>query len=247
IHPAGGTVFCYRPLARALAEERTVYGLQAPGLEEGEPLTRIEDMAALYLDAVQAVQPSGPYHLAGWSFGGFVAWEIACRLRMAGEEVGVLALLDVRAGLGEEGLEEPVGEDGRDLLCAALAELGDEEGLAGRTADELLDRFVARARQAGLPGIDLNGARRHLAVYRASWQAVRTHRPGLYPGRAVLLRAAGQGRGESGDSTLGWGALAAEGIEVQVVPGEHLTMISDPYAAGLAERLRALLARRRSR
>ncbi len=244
VHPAGGTVFCYRPLARALGGEQPVYGLQAAGLDDGSPLERVEDMAALYLDAVRALQPAGPYHLAGWSFGGFVAWEMARRLRASGEEVGLLALLDVRAGLGEEALERPGDEDGRDLLCAALAELGEEEtDLAGSTVDELLERFVERARQSGVSGIGPEEARRHLAVYRASWQAVRAHRPGSYPGRAVLLRASSQRRGESGDPTLGWGRLAGEGIEVQVVPGEHVTMIAEPHVAGLAERLGALLGR----
>ena len=51
-------------------------------------------MAADYLDLIRKIQPSGPYNLLGWSFGGLVAHAIATKLQAAGEEVALLALLD---------------------------------------------------------------------------------------------------------------------------------------------------------
>jgi thioesterase domain-containing protein len=90
VHPVGGNVACYLELARQLDLGRPVYGLQAgPASHSG-----IEAMAAAYLAAVREVQASGPYHLAGWSLGGVVAYEMAQQLRRAGEEVDFLGLID---------------------------------------------------------------------------------------------------------------------------------------------------------
>src|SRR5262249_27647409 len=61
VHPIGGSVFCYRELARRLAG-RPVYGLQARGLTGGEqPLATVPEMASLYLESLRAAQPAGPY------------------------------------------------------------------------------------------------------------------------------------------------------------------------------------------
>src|SRR5262249_46251675 len=95
VHPHGGTVFCYEPLARALGGTRSVFGLQAPGLDaRTEPLGRIEDMAARYLDEIRAAQPDGPYAVAGWSLGGWVAFEMARRLERAGASVEFFGVFD---------------------------------------------------------------------------------------------------------------------------------------------------------
>jgi thioesterase domain-containing protein len=64
---------------------------------EQPPLTRIEDIAAYYIKALRKVQPSGPYFLGGWSFGGLVAFEMAQQLMRGGHQVALLALLDTLA------------------------------------------------------------------------------------------------------------------------------------------------------
>jgi nonribosomal peptide synthetase DhbF len=54
----------------------------------------VENVAAEYLSIIRRVQPTGPYNLLGWSFGGLVAHAIATQLQAQGEEVTLLALLD---------------------------------------------------------------------------------------------------------------------------------------------------------
>ena len=54
---------------------------------------RVEDMARYYLDAIRSLQPTGPYLLAGYSFGGLVAFEMARQLSVEGEQVAKLLLL----------------------------------------------------------------------------------------------------------------------------------------------------------
>src|SRR5207253_947469 len=95
VHGVFGEVLGFRDLARHLGPDQPVYGLQARGLDGKQPpLTRIEDMAACYLQEVRALQPAGPYSLGGVSFGGVVAYEMAQQLLAAGAEIGLLILFD---------------------------------------------------------------------------------------------------------------------------------------------------------
>jgi amino acid adenylation domain-containing protein len=98
IHPIFGVVFPYYELAANLGKNQPFYGLQPIGLDgKNPPLTRIEDMATHYIEALRSVQPKGPYFLGGWSFGGWVAFEMAQQLQKSGEEVALLAVLDTLA------------------------------------------------------------------------------------------------------------------------------------------------------
>src|SRR6185436_6617260 len=95
IHPAAGSVLLFRALAAGLGKERPVHALQPLGERRGQrPLSRVEDIAAFYLAAIRQVQPCGPYLLAGWSFGGYVAFEMARQISDSGEQVDLLAMLD---------------------------------------------------------------------------------------------------------------------------------------------------------
>jgi phthiocerol/phenolphthiocerol synthesis type-I polyketide synthase E len=95
IHGAGGNVLIYRELAQRLGPDQPFYGLQAIGLDAScPPLTRIEDMAALYTKEIRRKQPHGPYYLGGYCMGGTVAFEVAQQLRAQGEQVALLALFD---------------------------------------------------------------------------------------------------------------------------------------------------------
>ena len=53
-------------------------------------------MAERYLAAIRQVQPEGPYQLAGWSFGGTLALEMAQQLHQGAESVALLAIIDTR-------------------------------------------------------------------------------------------------------------------------------------------------------
>ncbi|WP_234440699.1 non-ribosomal peptide synthetase [Streptomyces rimosus] len=97
VHPSGGLSWCYAGLLRHLDPDLPVYGLQARGLAQRTALpTTFEEMVADYVGQIRAVQPTGPYHLLGWSLGGALAHAIAVRLQARGERVALLAMLDSR-------------------------------------------------------------------------------------------------------------------------------------------------------
>jgi acetoacetyl-CoA synthetase len=94
-HGLGGSVMELRQVATAIDTGYAVYGIEARGLDgRAEPFDTIEDMARYYVGEIRHIQPVGPYLLAGFSFGGLVALEMAQLLRREGEAVQFLALLD---------------------------------------------------------------------------------------------------------------------------------------------------------
>ena len=95
MHPSGGFSWPYSRLIRHIPSDRPIYGLQARSLTQRDMLpSTLEEMAADYVRLIREVQPVGPYNLLGWSFGGLVAYAIATQLQAAGQEVGLVALLD---------------------------------------------------------------------------------------------------------------------------------------------------------
>jgi thioesterase domain-containing protein/acyl carrier protein len=247
VHPAGGNVLCYLPLARHLGRSQPVFGLQDPNFERPEePSFVIPEMAALYLDAVRAAQSHGPYRLGGWSLGGVLAQEMACQLEAAGEEVEHLLLIDARSPAT---LEAEWGKERSeiDLLLWFAAHLGVNVTREEIEALPTTDRFpvvLERGRAAGRLPADLEPERAHriFEVYRTEMSAERTHRPDPCRCRIILLRAAAgiddeQRKGE--DHALGWRGLSGTGLAIEVVPGAHQTLMDEPHVLNLAERIRA--------
>ncbi|MCQ8130746.1 alpha/beta fold hydrolase, partial [Methylomonas rivi] len=126
LHPAGGTVFGYYPLARALANQRPVYGLLCRSFLE--PDWRDESIAAMasdYAQAVMQLQPLGPIHLLGWSLGGALALSMASVLEQADREVAFLGLVDSYVP-GFDCVEDDVEVDDKDSLRDLLKSIAPE-------------------------------------------------------------------------------------------------------------------------
>ncbi|XYI03830.1 non-ribosomal peptide synthase/polyketide synthase [Sorangium sp. So ce1128] len=248
VHPAGGTVFCYRELSGRLGVDRPFYGLQALGTDdEREPLGSVEAMARRYLDAVRAAQPEGPYHLGGWSFGGLVAFELASQLAAEGHEVATLALIDAPApgALPDSELDELA-------LVAFIARAAglavEQEELRELTLDQAVARVTERAEAShrALPGIsDISRLiHRGVRLTRINAAAARRYVPRHYPGPLALLNArdneGAAGALRSRDPACGWGGFAAA-PEVILVPGTHETIMTEPHVGQLASALRRVL------
>ncbi|MDF7810789.1 non-ribosomal peptide synthetase [Hymenobacter sp. YC55] len=98
VHGAGLNVLIFKALSKNLDPEQPIYALQAKGLNGiDEPHGTIEEMAAHYISTIERVNPNGPYALAGYSFGGIIAFEMAKQLKAAGKAVPFLAMFDTYA------------------------------------------------------------------------------------------------------------------------------------------------------
>ncbi|HLY69273.1 MAG TPA: amino acid adenylation domain-containing protein [Puia sp.] len=94
IHGSGLTVMVFNDVAKRMDPDQPVYGLQARGLNGEDPFDTMEDIASYYISEIVAQNPNGPYCLAGYSFGGIVAFEMAKQFIKMGKEVKMLALFD---------------------------------------------------------------------------------------------------------------------------------------------------------
>lgn len=93
--PVYGLSFAYAGLARELDRECPIYCLQASGIDTDEAFApTLEHAARGYVEAIRSVQPSGPYHLFGWSFGGILAYSVACELQGLDQTVALLMVAD---------------------------------------------------------------------------------------------------------------------------------------------------------
>jgi thioesterase domain-containing protein len=246
VHPAGGHVFPYIHLARFLGPDQPCYGLQARGLDEAqEPHTQIEDMAAYYIQALQTVQPTGPYLLGGWSMGGVVAFEMAQQLRARGQRVALLALVDGRIPTPDDTFPE---DDSDAILLVERyfgVSFGSMEFLAELPKDEQLTFVLDLAQSAGLvpAELDVSQARRFVALLRSDLRATQAYGLRRYPGRITFFKANETLTGASEDATMGWSEWADGGVEVHVVPGNHANLMYEPHVEVLAGKLTACLDR----
>ena len=93
VHPIGGHLLSYQLLAKQLGNI-SLYGLAFPNLEKSQHLSDVEQLAKYYLKQIKAIQPNGPYRLAGWSFGGIVAYEMVHQLAQQNDHVEACILID---------------------------------------------------------------------------------------------------------------------------------------------------------
>lgn len=249
---AGGNVASGLELAQALSERTTVHGLQPRGFSgTAVPHTTVQAAAAMYLRAIRSVQPGGPYRLAGHSFGGWVAFELACRLSAQGEQVDPLVLIDTEAPTT---VAHPRPRRERiDVLMRLVHAL--EEYCERRTnlaRDELVplshEAQLAKISQAMkalsvLPRTSTVGDIRGLVrIFEAN---LNTHyHPELrFPGQVVLFQAVEcsrlseeEGGYDASAARQGWRDYVGQ-LECVPVRGKHMTLLKKPHVEVIAGRL----------
>jgi acyl-CoA synthetase (AMP-forming)/AMP-acid ligase II/thioesterase domain-containing protein len=219
----------YRELALALGPQQPVYGVFAErelelamgGADRAFPITSIEELATLYLTAIRRVQPAGPYQLAGFSFGGVVAWEMAQQLRAAGERTAVVVLLDTF-------MYRAVGRDPLRWARYQLQQVR-ERGLA-HVVSALRVRRTVEGSGAVHAMETRNAAFRRLAKSQ--------YQPRPYPGKVLLFRAKELAPSHYRVTPLhGWGELMVGEREVHDVPGSHHDIVGRRGVGAVSEQL----------
>ncbi|MGW3957063.1 amino acid adenylation domain-containing protein [Streptomyces sp. NPDC004752] len=185
VHPAGGLGWSYAGIIKHLDPDVPVYALQARGLDGAQAMpSSFTEMAADYIEQIRKVQPQGPYHLLGYSSGGIAAHVIACELVAAGEEVGLLGILDTYPGqrLAELGEQE--------ILADLLRWVGYDRRYLGRkplTYDKVIG--ILRKLGSSLASLEPHHIEAIGRVYANGRTLVHEVEPGLYPGDVTVLVA----------------------------------------------------------
>jgi enterobactin synthetase component F len=241
VHPAVGLSWCYSALVGVLDADRPVYGLQARGIgDHDERLPgSVEATAADFLDQIRRVQPAGPYHLLGWSYGGLVAHAMATQLRHAGERVGVLALLDAYP------LYQALPDDGPDAREVFFDRLGRILGVQPMTPERALEIF--RAGQAPPPWNMLHahlrdgsedGFERLISAAINSVRLGQAFQPARFDGDLLLFASS---RSRELDGRRRWAPYVDATIETHCLNCAHDDMLQPVPLAKIGQVLRARL------
>lgn len=201
----GGLGIAFVPLARRLGTDYPVHALQSPVIEErGLPERSVRAMARRHIARLRTVQPHGPYRLAGHSFGGLLAFEMAHQLRGAGEEVELLVLLD----------SFPPDPDAYPA--------GGERGLVSRVRSQAgLVRAALR---------DTSGGSEAWRFFNQADDLSRRYRGRPWDGPTLVVVADSPHRAERG----AWAPFLTNGHERVDVAGGHITMLRPPWVDDVA-------------
>ncbi|MFJ2828298.1 amino acid adenylation domain-containing protein [Streptomyces sp. NPDC087263] len=220
VHPAGGTAFCYLPLAELLPEQVGLYGIQSPGVNPGEErLPTVEAMAEAYLRLLEPLG-EGPLVLTGLSYGGLVAHEMGRVLAHGGRRDVSVVLLDTQA-TDDVSAREEIG-----VVDAA----------------EFRDKLV---RFNGMyPGIDDAQVDRYYHLYNHNRLTAREHLPAASPARLVLAQAVPDGTDSPFHAEVRafWRRRAQGDFRVETMACDHWEILEGAGAAQVGALLAAELA-----
>lgn len=220
VHPAGGTAFCYLPLAAHLPGHAGLYGIQSPGVNPGEDvLPSVEAMAEAYLRLLEPLG-AGPLVLTGLSYGGLVAHEMGRLLGAAGRSDVSVVLLDTQA-------------------------TDDAEARAAITAVDAAEFRDKLVRFNGMyPGIDDAQVDRYFRIYNHNRLTARAHVPAASPARLVLAEAVPDGADTAFHAEVRafWRRRAQGEFRVETMACDHWEILEGAETARVAALLAAELA-----
>jgi amino acid adenylation domain-containing protein len=214
ISPHELTLTVRQHFATLLGDDCQTVGLVSWRLGERVDRWRaVESRAEEMIVEIRTRQPRGPYWIAGYSIGGLVAYEVAGRLRAAGEDIGWLGLLD-----SCEPSELKRFQDG-----ARAQRARDSGHPLRRFAARLRDRLHRRLFRLRPLHVDRDG----LAAIFRRYTVVGHDAPlDLFLSDRTVARC-----GHSG----GWDRLHKGDLRIHPVSGNHSSMVQGPQLATIAE------------
>jgi amino acid adenylation domain-containing protein len=250
VHGAGLNVLFFNTLAKNMDPEQPVYGLQAKGLNGvDEPLEKIEDMAAYYISEIVRQNPSGPYALAGFSFGGIIAFEMAKQFKARGKEVKMLAMFDTYAYQSRrydptfKKLFKSARYFSKQLLYTFTLLKEDPKRTIEYKSEAIKRRLIQfywklkygeKQNQEGFFGYANN-------IDIKNNQAWEKYVFTPYDGAIELFRAKKRTFYMDDFEYLGWKPFALKGINIHEIPGEHNYIFAPPNDKEFAEILQECL------
>ncbi len=186
----------------------------------------------------------GPYYLAGSSFAGLIAFEIAHQLQAAEEDVALVAMFDSWM-INKLPLQRRL-RGHRDLfLQQGFPYLWKKvhhrtKGIRRKMGLTTYEQIAQRNRAAGGPS-RVSAEVQHDILDEVNAQAARSYRPLPYSGTIALFRATEQAFFSEHLPDLGWAPYATGEFEVIDVPGNHLAILQEPAVSVLTQRLQTYL------
>jgi thioesterase domain-containing protein len=247
-------------IAGHLERDQPVWGVQpSDPMSEWQSYLPMEEIARHYADDLCALQPDGSFRLAGYSFGGVLAYETACQLVDRGRQVKLVALIDT--GLSRDRQPTLAGCFGISLAIVSnlpswvldnILRTEPEGFIAGLNHHlQMLAKRGSRVLSSGSstqwkPEIgDLFDVNRlppkYVKMMESNLRALREYIPKHYPGRLTLFRATTRPLLHSQSADLGWSEWVADGVEILSIPGHHLSILKEPGVQVLARNMQSAI------
>jgi amino acid adenylation domain-containing protein len=247
MHHADGGVIDYQELVQQMGKEHPVYGLHPPRSLGNRLLQHnIKEIAAYYVEEIRKFHPAGPCIIGGHSFGGWVAFEVACRLKILGQEVDLLVLMDTRAPGCQllpliQRIEfivfsyiEKIKFHTRRLLSIPPNQRWKYFLVKSHVVLERVRRLMKYMYRKVIKRL------KRAAIKSSTPSPHTAYVPGLYPGRAVLFKSAVPLPVDD-QKTYGWKRYITGSLEVYNVPGEHGNLTKAPHVRVLADKLNSCI------
>ncbi|MGI5531144.1 alpha/beta fold hydrolase [Streptomyces syringium] len=254
VHPGVGEVLVFVNLAKYFVGDRPFYALRARGFNEHEkPFASFTEMVDTYVAAIRSRQPHGPYAVAGYSYGGAVAFEIAKVLEAEGERVDFVGSFNLPPHIKYR-MEELDFVETAANLAFFLALIDKKQSLElpgllrGLPREEQLARIIDLAPKRRLAELDLD-----LAKFSA-WAELadgltdlgRTYQPsGAVRSMSVFYAVPLRGTKEDWlrHELRRWDEHTTGTARYLDVPGEHYTLMGPRHVAAFQAILRRELDR----
>jgi arthrofactin-type cyclic lipopeptide synthetase C len=236
-HEGTGQILYIGRLAPHIHPEIPIYGLPARPEDESQ-LRTVEGMAARMVQMIRSIQPVGPYRIAGWSFGGILAYEIATQLIGADQEIEFLGLIDTNHVNPVDIPRSRIADfTEREALLTFLRVSSDQDEEKLTTIDAIeavsetidLMTLVQKCRGASLfpnflSGLTNTQIRTWLARARLMSLAGVQYFAQRIP---IIVHIFSAQEGREANQDRGWGSLLPENqLSIVPIPGTHHSMMN---------------------
>lgn len=248
VHGAGLHVLMYEMLSRYMDEDQPIYAMQARGLNgEAEPLSSIEDIAAHYIKEILQHNPNGPYSIAGYSFGGLIAFEMGKQLKAMGKELLMLGVFDtvVRKSITgqSDSYYDNLKKKGKKVAWN-LSMLAQQPMRGLKYKSKSLQMYFKRLRYSTLQENKKvkDGEVDYAAIVdQKNKEAFGKYRITAFDGALHLFRAKEKRFFIDDFEFLGWRPFIEKKIHIHEVPGDHLHLFDPPNGDVFAKILQEVL------
>jgi thioesterase domain-containing protein len=226
-------------------------------MSECQSYLPLEEIARRYADDLCALQPDGSFRLAGYSFAGVLAYEIACQLVDRGRQVKLVAVIDT--GISRDGPPSLAGSFGISLAIARnlpswvldnilrtepkgfMAGLINHLQMLGKRSSRILSSGRSMPCKPELGDFfDVNRLpQKYVKMMESNLLALCEYSPKHYPGRLTLFRARTRPLLHSQSEDLGWSEWVTGGVEILSIPGHHASILKEPSVQVLARNLQS--------
>jgi amino acid adenylation domain-containing protein len=236
IHGGGLNILLFKSVSNYFDPEQPLYGIQALGLNKKTDVPAdLEAISAKYIEEILKVSPEGPYAIAGYSLGGFIAFEIAKQLKAMGKEIKLLGVIDTYAGSASTHAESTLCRMGKKVrrqfykipffiksilvypkesLMYQVNFVKKKLGKIFAVKDEHTDKEIFSAYEQ--------------QIYKRYSQALNNYVLTPFDVKITLFRVNKRLYYLDDQVNLGWDKFAKRGVDIHQVPGDHKTFLHAP-------------------